>query len=109
MTKPMEQQILAIAKQLKKLGKKPTVALVRGKLSNPVPMPLLLRTLKQFEMMTPEQIDALDDGLTANSQQATTTETSQLTELKQQFDAMSKELAQVKKELSNIKKMFESK
>lgn len=55
----MEHQIIAIANQLIKNGKKPTVAMVRAKLTQRVAMPLLLRTLQKIESMTPAQIAEL--------------------------------------------------
>ncbi len=41
-------EITIIANQLANLGKKPTVALVKTKLSSPVPLPTIISTLKSW-------------------------------------------------------------
>ncbi len=42
-------EIIAVANQLANQGKKPSVALVKNKLSQQVPLPLLISTLKNWQ------------------------------------------------------------
>jgi len=42
-------EILILANRLANQGKKPTVALIKGKLRQPVPLPTLINTLKQWQ------------------------------------------------------------
>jgi anti-sigma factor ChrR (cupin superfamily) len=45
----INDEILAIANQLANQGKKPTVALIKTRLSQPVPLPQLITTLKNWQ------------------------------------------------------------
>ena len=45
----ISEEILIVANQLANVGKKPTVALVKTKLSQSVPLPLLINTLKTWQ------------------------------------------------------------
>ncbi|GAA6206449.1 hypothetical protein [Thalassotalea sp. SU-HH00458] len=45
----INDEILAIANQLANQGKKPTVALIKTRLSQPVPLPQLIATLKTWQ------------------------------------------------------------
>ncbi|MDO6446429.1 hypothetical protein Q4493_11660 [Colwellia sp. 1_MG-2023] len=45
----INDEILAIANRLANQGKKPTVALIKTKLSQPVPLPQLISTLKTWQ------------------------------------------------------------
>ncbi len=62
-----QQDIFAVARQLTREGKKPTVALVKSRLSKPVPMRELLEALKVWRH-SPETIVETEDG--TNDQQA---------------------------------------
>lgn len=68
-------EIIAIANQLANQGKKPSVALVKNKLSQQVPLPLLISTLKNWQhepdrtqtnMMNSEAIDNIEHTLKQN-------------------------------------------
>jgi len=52
----MENEIISIARQLVQQGKTPTVALVKGKLSRRVPMPILIQTLQKFDSLSASQL-----------------------------------------------------
>jgi len=43
------EQIHIIANRLANQGKKPTVALIKAKLTNPVPLPVVISTLKTWQ------------------------------------------------------------
>ena len=45
----INDEILAIANQLANQGKKPTVALIKTRLSQPIPLPQLISTLKTWQ------------------------------------------------------------
>lgn len=97
----MEDQIIAVANQLIKKGKKPTVAMVKAKLTQQVALPLLLKTLQKIESMTPEQIAELaSEGLPLQSDE--TTDDNELTTMRQQIIQLNQEVAQLKQQISNI-------
>jgi len=99
----MEHQIIAVANQLIKNGKKPTVAMVRAKLTQHVPMPLLLRTLQKLESMTAAQIAELvteSPGANPTKNPANSdAKDDELAALKQQVNALHNEVALLKQEL----------
>ena len=46
---PIHDEILTIANQIANAGKKPTVALIKTKLTETVPLPLIISTLKTWQ------------------------------------------------------------
>lgn len=52
----IKDEIIAIANQLANQGKKPTVALIKNKLSGPAPLPTVISTLKSWQH-EPERTD----------------------------------------------------
>ncbi len=89
-------EILIIANQLANQGKKPTVALVKSKLTNTVPLPTIIKVLKSWQHQ-PEFISI---------NELTTHETA-LTAKKHEVDEIEliveKALIPIKAELDNIK------
>ncbi|QXO16708.1 MULTISPECIES: hypothetical protein [Vibrio] len=49
LTKDVSQELEAILTSLQQEGKEPTVALVKSRLSTPVPMPALITTIKSWK------------------------------------------------------------
>ncbi|MBU2893962.1 hypothetical protein KO495_11605 [Colwellia sp. D2M02] len=103
-------EILMFANQLANDGKKPTVALVKAKLSQPVPLPTLIKTLKSWQhdpkfiappaQTTPQENKKHEnDDATSN---AILEERIQISINK----ALSHELTQIREELSEMKQMI---
>jgi len=94
----MEKEILSVAKQLSEQGKKPTVALVKAKLSQRVPMPLLLQTLQRFQTLSVDDLNRIEQQPTAERNSPDT--------LAQQVATLTNELNQVKNQLSELKQQI---
>ncbi|WP_076408132.1 hypothetical protein [Shewanella sp. UCD-KL12] len=57
---PLEQ-VLAAAKSIASKGKVPTLALIKTKLGNTLPMPILIQGLQQFKSMDSDAIKQLSE------------------------------------------------
>jgi hypothetical protein len=97
----MESQIIAVANQLIQQGKKPTVALVRAKLTQRVAMPILLNTLNKIASLTPEQLNELSAD-TAKPAMKSPFKSNNLAELSAQVIELQNEVSQLKQQLSVI-------
>lgn len=53
------EQILAAAKSLSIAGKKPSLALIKTKIGNSVPMPILIQGLQQFKAMDASSVEKI--------------------------------------------------
>lgn len=93
----MEKQIIAIANQLKQQGKKTSVALVRSKLTGRVSIPILLKTLQQFETMTQVDIDRIvaDSPIKKPLQQSSL-------DLQQQVNQLQQDVAGLKQQVEQL-------
>ncbi|WP_199609306.1 hypothetical protein [Flocculibacter collagenilyticus] len=65
----IEQQIFAIANQLKAKGVEPTTALIKTRLSKPMPLPFIIQVLKAWKATPPEQLLNMKDDVIESSQQ----------------------------------------
>lgn len=61
------EQVLATAKIIALSGHTPTLALVKSRLSNKLPMPLIIQGLQQFKAMPKSQWHAISDPLAAQT------------------------------------------
>jgi ubiquinone biosynthesis protein UbiJ len=102
----MERQIIAIANQLIQKGKKPTVATVKAKLTQPVAMPLLLRTLQKFGSMTQEQIAELVCEQPISVPASDNAQNNELAALKQQVNQLHSDVARLKQQLNDIENLL---
>lgn len=101
-------EILIAANKLANAGKKPTVALIKAKLSRSAPLPLLISTLKGWQHQ-PDFIAATSTQDNTNSQSSDKTnsdlrENDAVKALIQQ--TLAEELKQMKTELSDIKELI---
>lgn len=89
----MEQQIITIANQLAAEGKQPTVALIKARLTSPVPMALLLSVLGRWKA-SPEKFRQQPPVNTEKQSPATALgqTTDDISELKQQLRQMQTQL-----------------
>ena len=81
MISPLEN-VLAAAKYIASTGKNPSLALIKARLGNNVPMPILIQGLQQFKSMSQDsiaQLQTLDTGL---SKKENTEELSEIDGLK---------------------------
>ncbi len=93
----ISDEILAIANQLANENKKPTVALVKAKLSRAAPLPMIISTLKAW------QHDPT--FISASNEQAKEQEIIEDSEIAIEI---TKALAPVKQELAEIKALLET-
>lgn len=101
--KTMENDIILIAKQLIEDGKTPSVANIKGKLTSPIAMPIIIKVLQKISGLSVTQLDAmLHREKTSFTKSAITNKES----LQSQINALTNELAQVTSELSQLKKQF---
>ena len=103
-------EILTCANQLANAGKKPTVALVKGKLSQTVPLATLITTLKNLHHQ-PDFITPINDKKQQVNQALSTNDTSTLIDSLLKNGAIKKviqqslaqELTEMKNDLAEVK------
>ncbi|MCJ8301360.1 hypothetical protein [Shewanella sp.] len=105
------EQILAAAKSLSIAGKKPSLALIKTKIGNNIPMPILIQGLQQFRAMdtsSVEKIPSLDKLHIATAPAEAESEIDQLkaelTQLKLAYQNLNSRLEQLEKHKVKAKK-----
>ncbi|GIU02584.1 hypothetical protein [Shewanella algidipiscicola] len=100
------EQVLAVAKTIVDSGKTPSLALIKSKLGNSLPMPVLIQGIQRFKALSKEEVAALDASyrLPVVLEQSTSAETA-LAQLQQQVHA----LTQQQQELINRISALEAK
>ncbi|GAA5130707.1 hypothetical protein [Thalassotalea piscium] len=94
------EEILIIANQLANAGKKPTLALVKTKLSQPAPLALLINTLKNWQHQ-PENINLnRDTEIKASSTLVATNNITQL--IADAIDPLQQEIVQLKQRITKL-------
>jgi len=93
-------EILTLANKFANEGKKPTVALIKAKLSIKLPLMLIINTLKTWEH-DPNFIACINSENKVKHSELITKDNNQLSKLIEKIVA--KELSQVKKELEELK------
>ncbi len=107
-------EILSCANQIANGGKKPSVALVKAKLSQPVPLPTIIATLKNWQHEPEFTTSELKEEL-GNKDQDTSQSNTELVKSLLNNDAvksmieqsLAKELKQLKVELAEMKLQIE--
>ncbi|WP_442802080.1 MULTISPECIES: hypothetical protein [unclassified Shewanella] len=84
MMSPLEH-VLAAAKSVASTGKQPSLVLIKTKLGNSVPLPILIQGLQQFKSMSLESIAQIQTPDTHLLQPENTQEISELDKLKQEI------------------------
>ncbi|MDP7592650.1 MAG: hypothetical protein QF552_08135 [Litorilituus sp.] len=92
----IHDEILTIANQIANMGKKPTVALIKTKLTKCVPLPLLISTLKTWQY---------DPEFTALPEGKTKTSTVLSEENAPIHHELSEELKEMKQEIIELKRL----
>ncbi|GGI80845.1 hypothetical protein GCM10007978_18380 [Shewanella hanedai] len=87
MMSPLEH-VLAAAKSVANTGKQPSLALIKTKLGNSIPLPILIQGLQQFKSMSPESIAQIQPPSSPLSQTDNTEESSELDKLKHDFEQL---------------------
>ncbi|WP_448567502.1 hypothetical protein [Thalassotalea ganghwensis] len=105
----ISEEILCIANQLANQGKKPTVALIKPKLSQPVPLPSIVSALKtwthQPERTAISPLNKLANISASNNNNDMTQDINDAIEralqpLKAQITALEKEVTELKQKLN---------
>jgi hypothetical protein len=102
------EEIISIANNLADQGKKPSVALIKTQLSQPAPLPVIIKVLKNWQHQ-PNQPRNVEKTTTAK---ITTTDTFQLTAqtleqiINQALAPIQAELMDMKHELTTLKKQI---
>ncbi len=86
------EHVLAAAKSIATSGKVPSLALIKAKLGNSVPMPILIQGLQQYKSMSQDLINQLPDM--------------QVTQEKAKPKDEQAEIAELKKELMQLKAAY---
>ncbi|RTR39238.1 hypothetical protein EKG38_10005 [Shewanella canadensis] len=81
---PLEQ-VLAAAKSIATSGKTPSLALIKTKLGNSVPMPILIQGLQQYKSMSQDLIDQLPEIHVTQEKAKPKGEYSEIAELKKEL------------------------
>lgn len=89
------EHVLSAAKALSNSGKNPSVALLKSKLGNSVPMPLIIQGLQRFKSMDKQELAHIGDPAQLAS---TTPELS----IEEQLLQVSDELLQLKQEFATL-------
>jgi len=103
----METEILNLAKQLVRQGKKPTVALIRAKLSRRVAMPLIIQTLQRFDSLSavedqePEHAEQMGLAVPENNEQDILT---QLSHLRDEISTLKQQVADLTRQQATLGK-----
>ncbi|WP_286262456.1 hypothetical protein [Thalassotalea atypica] len=92
----IRDEIIAIANQLANRGKKPTVALIKNKLSNSAPLPIIISTLKGWQH-EPENTELP----TVNKEPEQTVEAASIT-----LEMLEQRLAPLKADIDEIKQLL---
>ena len=101
-------EILIAANQIANTGKKPTVALIKAKLKQSIPLPIIINTLKNWQHQ-PDFASPIKTQNNNNEQQAEEEQGSLINNdiVKALIqETMSEELKQMKKDLSDMKQLI---
>lgn len=96
----IKDEILIIANQLANEGKKPTLALIKPKLSAPTPLPIIISTLKSWQHQ-PDNVGPINKGEAQKTHLANNDKQNQ--NIEQQIEQALKPL---KQELTDVKAML---
>lgn len=95
LTKDVSQELEAILTSLQQEGKEPTVALVKSRLSTPVPMPALITTIKSWK--SPNRVPKVEVAAPVAS------EMDRITQLEQQVVDLTSRLQALEQKLAGEK------
>lgn len=98
---PLEH-VLAAAKSVASTGKLPSLALIKTKLGNSVPLPILIQGLQQFKSMSQESIAQLQTPDTRLPCAEGTNEISELDTLKLELKQLKEAYHQLNNRLSKL-------
>ncbi|QYJ87274.1 hypothetical protein K0I73_06100 [Shewanella mesophila] len=90
------EQVLATAKSIASSGKTPSLALIKSRLGNQIPMPILVQGLQRFKALSKEEIAALAfDTTMVDSQAPEQTATPTIAALATQITALQSQQLQL--------------
>lgn len=92
LTQDVSQELKDVLEQLHQEGKEPTVALVKARLSTPIPMPALITALKSWK--SANRVPKVEIAAKQQSEQDRISELErQVAELQQRLTALERKLA----------------
>lgn len=92
LTQDVSQELTDVLEQLHQEGKEPTVALVKARLSTPIPMPALITALKSWK--SSNRVPKVEIAAKQQSEQDRISELErQVAELQQRLTALERKLA----------------
>ena len=101
----ISEEIITIANIIANNGKKPSVALIKTKLTSKVPLPVIISTLKVWQH-DPSFISVKNENSTKAEMIETTAITNELSQLiAEALAPINKELANLKLEINRLKKL----
>ena len=108
----ISEEILICANQFANEGKKPTVALIKGKLSQRIPLPIIIQTLKNWQH-EPSFIKKPETAMSATSQIKDKESSLGSAILEEQIklivsQTVERELTDIKKELNDMKTLIKT-
>lgn len=95
----INDEILALANQIANNGQKPTVALIKGKLTKTVSLPTIISTLKNWQH-EPDFVAQSQESKQATIEASNDSETEPLRQL------LNEELAQMKEDIVELKTLI---
>ncbi|MBR9727379.1 hypothetical protein ACFOD0_12920 [Shewanella intestini] len=93
-------QVLSAAKAIAQKGHTPCLALIKARVGNHIPMPVLIQGLKQFKAMSEEQVQQINDV----EPQATSAPETQpdIDQLVQQMSLMQQQINQLQQRIDAL-------
>lgn len=100
------EEILAIANEIANKGNKPSVALIKTKLSSPTPLPMIIATLKTWQHQPEKTRDNLESAPKKVAKTVPNKDLEYLIDkaITNAIDPLIKEIASLKKEIIALKK-----
>lgn len=95
--------VLHICKQIKENGKTPSMALIKARSTQAIPIPLIISALKRFKEMSEQEINSLSHS--SNKQQREQTDQAKLSNT-QRIEKLEAELATIKQQLKAMKSLL---
>ncbi len=102
-------QVLAVAKQITTSGKTPSVALLKSRLGNSVPMPMIIQGLQRFKSLSKEEVDALTTSQISSEKTGNSSQTMTLEALYQQVQQLRAEQQQLIEKVATLESALQLK
>jgi len=102
------EQVLAAAKSIATSGKVPSLALIKTKLGNTVPMPILIQGLQQYKSMSQDLIDRLPEIQVTQEKAKPKNEYSEIAKLKQELMQLKVDFKEMNERLTLLEEIHKA-